>query len=88
MHKNKIIILGSANSYNYGTFMILINFIDYFSKITKRNYEYSVFLASSNDCQRLRAATNNRHSIRYLEHKYFVKSDSLIKKFINMINDF
>lgn len=83
-----VLVLGSAATYNYGNFMMLINFIEYFSNEANEEVAYYVYLATESDFARLKEATGNRYVILSLQHNYFVKKSNPLKKFFQMIQDY
>lgn len=87
--KQKMLILHGENTYNYGSFMMLINFISYFAKKSNYNYEFLVRMDSNNDYERLLKELNNKKiSIKKFSFKSENKKNSLSEKIVGLKNKF
>ncbi|OQA31895.1 MAG: colanic acid biosynthesis protein [archaeon ADurb.Bin336] len=66
----KILILHAYNTYNYGSFMMLINFIEYNYKENK-NLKFCVELDSKEDFERLKKEISKEIKIYFIKKKKF-----------------
>ena len=76
----KILILHGENTYNYGTFMMLINYIYYDSKFSKDKREYYVRMNSNLDYKRLKEELPTGINIFEFKYKKENESSSIIEK--------
>lgn len=84
----KVLILHGENTFNYGTFMMLINYIYYNSK-KEKDLEYVVRLNSKEDYTRLIKEINNKKiKITFFKYKKQVKYLSKVDKIIGLKHKF
>jgi len=62
---NKIVLLQVPNTFNYGSAMMGINFIHYFSSIVNKDVVYFTQLFSEEDLKRLKNETPNKNIIKF-----------------------
>lgn len=91
----RILILHGENTYNYGSFMMLINFISYYAEEANYGCEFLVRMDSNNDYERLlKELDNKKITVRKFAFKdenkrgsFFQKITGLKNKFISQVNE-
>ncbi len=82
-----ILILNSTTTYNYGTFMLTANFIDYFEAHAAGMHNYHIYLSSDDDLPRLRDAVTVTDRVHKLPYD-FNKTASPWAKVLQIVKDF
>ncbi|VVB94825.1 Polysaccharide pyruvyl transferase [uncultured archaeon] len=90
----KIVVLHANNTYNYGSFMMLINFIHYLYLMSNMEVSFLVELDSNDDLKRLKKELKNNIIVERFKITKKSKGNSLISKvknlkirIINHVND-
>ena len=82
---NKIVLLHTPNTFNYGSAMMGITFIHRFSSIVNNDFIYATHLFSEDDLKRLENETLNKYSIKKLEINSSLNIRNKKEKAINFI---
>jgi len=80
----KVLMLHGENTYNYGTFMMLINYIYYTNKYSKVTNEYHVCLNSDEDYLRLKKELPSDIKIIRFEYEKENKASNIFKKIVGL----
>jgi colanic acid/amylovoran biosynthesis protein len=80
----KILILHGENTYNYGTFMMLINYIYYSNKYSKKEIKYYVRINSEVDYERLKKELPSNINVFKFNYKKENKSSNFFEKIIGL----
>ena len=91
----KIIIQHVENSYNYGSLMMAINFVEYFSRFYNKDIKFFVDTNTGEDLERLKIETLGRYQIekfsvkeiKYKKKSFFNKFRTFKTIYFKQVND-